>query len=835
MTEDTSNNNSKKIKELHNIAVKMEKANSEEEIYNIILESARQILDFYACSVDILEGDKFKVKAMRGGVQEEGTIYDIEGIAGKTVKENKSIITNNIDEEAEAVPKSEKYRSAISIPLGKFGVFQALSEEKNHFDKKDLELAEILIKHATEAVNRIRTGRELEIKNKKVTKLHDKATELEKCKNEKEICELMVETSKDILDFEVCGIDYVEDGEFVPKAFSTEIEGGFIKRKVEEAGISKKVYNEKKSMLVQDSRELDYSKPVVSDYRSSITIPMGDFGIYQAVSTEVGAFDEKDLELAEILVKHATEAIHRLRFEDELKDKNNKIKKLHDTAVNMGDCKKEDDLYKLTIDAAKNVLDFAVCNILIEIDGDGFEVKATSYDDINEGDILPLRDSIYTKTFLKKKSYMVDNLNDLEGAKPSRPEFKSAISIPIGDIGVFQGLSERPNNFDKNDIELAELLVSHLQETINRLRNEKKVKESEKRYRAIFNNTGTAKIIVDEELTIELVNNEFQKLSGYKKNELEDHFKFGDFLFEDDINEVSDFMEKVKDKYDNISKKFDLRFIDKNGNIKETFCAVSNIPDENKFNISIMDLTDLKWAVEELKKSEKKYHTIFENSGTAMLKIRKDTIVEMVNSKFVELFGYTKKEVEGKKSWTELVVQDYLPKMERYHQIRRNDPEAAPSSYECEVIDKAGNIRRVILNVSMIPGTDKSLVSIVDISDKEGFVEFGAMLDGLDIGMFILNSEGIITKANDKILELLKISDDNIVGQDYKNTLLSDLDNVTGNLASDRSKFYLSKIEIVDAEGNKFKAELNSSLIRDENNDESYILCQISPISRDDL
>ncbi len=181
------------------------------------------------------------------------------------------------------------------------------------------------VEHAR-AENKLR--KELDERNEKVTRLHERANELVKCESEKEICELVVKTSEEILDFDVCGVDFVENDQFVPIAISSEIEDGFIKRDVDKAGISKKAYREKESLLIEDRRDIDFSKPVVSDYRASITIPMGNIGIYQALSTEIGAFSEKDLELAEILVNHAKEAIDRVRFKERLIERKRKYEKV---------------------------------------------------------------------------------------------------------------------------------------------------------------------------------------------------------------------------------------------------------------------------------------------------------------------------------------------------------------------------------------------------------------------------------------------------------------------------------------------------------------------------
>lgn len=55
--------------------------------------------------------------------------------------------------------------------------------------------------------------------------------------------------------------------------------------------------------------------------------------------------------------------------------------------------------------------------------------------------------------------------------------------------------------------------------------------------------------------------------------------------------------------------------------------------------------------------------------------------------------------------------------MIEYHHLRRIDPGAVPDYYEVRFVDRNGLVRDVVLNVAVIPGTKKSVVSISDISD----------------------------------------------------------------------------------------------------------------------
>ncbi|RLD63712.1 MAG: hypothetical protein DRJ01_03070 [Bacteroidetes bacterium] len=116
-----------------------------------------------------------------------------------------------------------------------------------------------------------------------------------------------------------------------------------------------------------------------------------------------------------------------------------------------------------------------------------------------------------------------------------------------------------------------------------------------------------------------------------------------------------------------------------------------------------------------LRESEQKYRTIFENTGTATIIIEEDKIISLVNSKFENLTGYTSEEVEGKKYWTEFVFSEDLDRMKKQLDLRRKN-NTALKSYEFRLIDKNKQIKIILLNIDIIPGTKKSVASLLDIT-----------------------------------------------------------------------------------------------------------------------
>ncbi len=171
------------------------------------------------------------------------------------------------------------------------------------------------------------------------------------------------------------------------------------------------------------------------------------------------------------------------------------------------------------------------------------------------------------------------------------------------------------------------------------------------------------------------------------------------------------------------------------------------------------DITERRLKEQKLQESEAMYRTFFENTGTGMLILEEDTTMSMVNTELERISGYSKMELEGK-SWTEFVAKDYLEKMKEYHRLRRINPEAVPRNYETQFIGKQGNVRDILLTISMIPGTGKSLVSFVDITEHkkaEREVENLARYPAENPSPILrLDKNGVILHANKASDTLLK-------------------------------------------------------------------------------
>jgi PAS domain S-box-containing protein len=131
------------------------------------------------------------------------------------------------------------------------------------------------------------------------------------------------------------------------------------------------------------------------------------------------------------------------------------------------------------------------------------------------------------------------------------------------------------------------------------------------------------------------------------------------------------------------------------------------------------DITERRAVETRIQESEKRYRTMFENTGTGTVLSEADTTLSMVNSEFATMVGYPREAIEGKMSWAQFIVPEDVERMKAYHVARREDPSSSPTQWECSLVDRSGTVKRMLLKVRLIPGTQTSIGSFLDISERK--------------------------------------------------------------------------------------------------------------------
>ncbi|WP_144797203.1 hybrid sensor histidine kinase/response regulator [Halorubrum depositum] len=253
---------------------------------------------------------------------------------------------------------------------------------------------EMLANSVRNALERRRVERDLREVNAKVTALHEFATEVAACERVADVFERTVAAAEGILEFDRCVTARRRDGMLVPAALSESVTDDEVRAFELGEGVVGTTAAEGRTMVVDEisvdpadpdqledpencdlpgagrrasgervggadrtddaapadaapiadaapadaDRTVDVEQadgsavadPVADDIRSAISVPIGSYGVLQAVSDGYAAFDEGDAEFAELLAAHAADAIEQIETENALRAERDRLTALFD-------------------------------------------------------------------------------------------------------------------------------------------------------------------------------------------------------------------------------------------------------------------------------------------------------------------------------------------------------------------------------------------------------------------------------------------------------------------------------------------------------------------------
>ncbi|MGE5417768.1 MAG: GAF domain-containing protein, partial [Acidobacteriota bacterium] len=149
---------------------------------------------------------------------------------------------------------------------------------------------------------------------------------------------------------------------------------------------------------------------------------------------------------------------------------------------------------------------------------------------------------------------------------------------------------------------------------IGRLKQaEGSMKKVAEEYRIIFESTGTAMMIIEDDTTISMINAEMTRLSGFTKEEVEGVRSWTEFVHSDDLKQLLDNRCTQTLEPGEGPRSFEFRFVNKDGNARDVYMTVTIIPDTDRAVASVLDITDRKQAERALL-----YRAQFENLVTSI-------------------------------------------------------------------------------------------------------------------------------------------------------------------------------------------------------------------------
>lgn len=244
-------------------------------------------------------------------------------------------------------------------------------------------------------------------------------------------------------------------------------------------------------------------------------------------------------------------------------------------------------------------------------------------------------------------------------------------------------------------------------------------------FKSVFNATPVILGILSIEGTIIDYNDSLKRISGYSDDELKG-MPMRTLIHPEDYGEVSkNFTALVRGEF--ASFRATRRFVCKHGDVFWADLSSSLIRDESGHVTAVtctaFDMTRRNNMGAALRDRNETLETFFEGKGDAVVVLDEEMKIIRVNRIFEEVSGYSRSEVENAYSISKFIHERDVGMLVRYHRERRRHPGAVPEAYACRLIDSTGAVREQTIRVTMIPGTDRSLVVIRDSMPAEPVAE----------------------------------------------------------------------------------------------------------------
>ena len=416
----------------------------------------------------------------------------------------------------------------------------------------------------------------------------------------------------------------------------------------------------------------------------------------------------------------------------------------------MGEEQEQKGIKILHVDDEPNFLELT--KAILEMKNENFSIDtATSAE---EG-IELLKRGKYDVVIADYKMPEMDGLEFLQNLRQSGNKIPFIMFTGKGREEVaMEALNKGANHYLQKGVDVESMygtLAHAIKEEVKKKRAEEALKKSEAKYLDLYENANDIIFTFDLQGRFTSANKAAYTVFGYQKEDLLKTTLLN-VLAPEDANLAQELLQKMVVLKSNLIEQqpWEYKAVRKDGSTLDIEVR-ARLLRENEQIVGVQgiarDITERKWAEEKIKnyalaleeardnlenrveertkelgESEEKYHALFEHTGTATATLEEDTTISMVNKEFEKLSGYSKEEIEGKKSWAEFVADEDLERLKKYHELRMKGMES-PTSYEFKAVDREGNIKNLYITMGWISETKKNVISLIDITELKRMEE----------------------------------------------------------------------------------------------------------------
>ena len=254
--------------------------------------------------------------------------------------------------------------------------------------------------------------------------------------------------------------------------------------------------------------------------------------------------------------------------------------------------------------------------------------------------------------------------------------------------------------------------------------------ESEEKYRTVFENTVIATMVIDEDMTISMVNAQFEKLSGYTKDQIKNKMNLKEFIVPEELEKMRNYhIDRIKPGK-NPPTEYEIRLIDKKGNIRNIFMRIGMVPNTKKSIASLMDITERKNAEKNIKSAKDELQAIFDGIEDGICVIDESYQILRANQRILKIFD--------KRSFSDLLGKRCFIEYFDNRKTCRNCPVQKTfengESYRLTKIFQKRNKNKVMLDMTAFPLKDdegRVIQVIVYLKNITDMTEVGELAAGV--------------------------------------------------------------------------------------------------------
>jgi PAS domain S-box-containing protein len=292
--------------------------------------------------------------------------------------------------------------------------------------------------------------------------------------------------------------------------------------------------------------------------------------------------------------------------------------------------------------------------------------------------------------------------------------YESVALVPLrsGDeiSGLLQLNDSRRDSFTIEMIKFLEGIGTTIGIAVARKRAGDALKESESKYRLLADNVNDVIFVLDMNLNYTYVSPSIKILRGYESAEvlkqpsIETLTPSSWDLAMRTLSEIIE-LEKSEHKDINLSRTLQVEMVRKDGTAVWTEVKFSFIRDENQRMVGILgitrDISERKRAEEELKQSEERYRSIFDNAQEGIYRSTPGGRIIMANPAMAKIFGYASPE-ELMTGITDVARQLYVDLEERAKIQKMIEKHGFVRNYETQNYRKDENIIWVSMTMQAV-------------------------------------------------------------------------------------------------------------------------------------